>query len=265
MIGSKYKCHPPVIITGHHVFIFYSYRPCMRIIGHRGARGEAPENTLGGFQYIQDLGIRAVEFDVRQLKDRALVVMHDDQFIRTAGQDKHLYECSSEELEPYNHAVTWSEWNRVEPTPLLEQTLKIIHNFDHIEVEVKTVKTQDDAEKLTESLEQQLKGFEKTAVITSFDPKIHLALQQKKSDFKRGLLVETDMKFKAIEQALELGCVQIGWMNQLASHEMIQVTQQAKLGISVWTVNDIDRAKQLRDLGINGLITDFPKLMMQHL
>jgi hypothetical protein len=32
----------------------------MRIIGHRGARGEAPENTLGGFQYIHDLGIRAV-------------------------------------------------------------------------------------------------------------------------------------------------------------------------------------------------------------
>ena len=44
----------------------------MRIIGHRGARGEAPENTLGGFQYIQEIGIRAVEFDVRQLKDNAL-------------------------------------------------------------------------------------------------------------------------------------------------------------------------------------------------
>ena len=42
----------------------------MKIIGHRGARGEAPENTLGGFQYIHDIGIRAVEFDVRQLKDQ---------------------------------------------------------------------------------------------------------------------------------------------------------------------------------------------------
>ena len=52
----------------------------MQIIGHRGARGEAPENTLGGFQYLNDLGIRAVEFDVRQLKDDTLVVMHDDNF-----------------------------------------------------------------------------------------------------------------------------------------------------------------------------------------
>ena len=77
----------------------------MRIIGHRGARGEAPENTLGGFEYIQNIGIRAVEFDVRQLKDNALVVMHDDQFIRTTGQDKALYECSLEDLNHYNHAV----------------------------------------------------------------------------------------------------------------------------------------------------------------
>ena len=118
----------------------------MRIIGHRGARGEAPENTLGGFQYIQDLGIRSVEFDVRQLKDRALIVMHDDQFIRTTGQDKYLYECESSELEPYNHAVTWTKRNKGEPTLLLEQTLKIIHNFNHIEIEEKAVRTQSQAE-----------------------------------------------------------------------------------------------------------------------
>ena len=46
---------------------------------------------------------------------------------------------------------------------------------------------------------------------------------------------------------------------------MIQATQQAQLGVSVWTVNEVERAKQLKDLGINGLITDFPKLMMQHI
>ena len=50
----------------------------MRIIGHRGARGEAPENTLGGFRYLHQLGGRAVEFDVRQLQDDQLIVIHDD-------------------------------------------------------------------------------------------------------------------------------------------------------------------------------------------
>ena len=237
----------------------------MRIIGHRGARGEAPENTLGGFQYIQDLGIRAVEFDVRQLKDNALIIMHDDDFVRTAGQKKPLYECSREDLAHYNHAVTWSTWNKVEATPLLNQTLHVIQNFDHIEVEVKAVKNEAEAEKITLALEQQLQGFEHTAIITSFDPKIHRALKQQQSKFKRGLLIETDIKHQAIDQALELSCCQIGWMNQLASKAMIQATQAAQLNISVWTVNDIERAKELRDWGIQGLITDFPKRMLEQL
>lgn len=237
----------------------------MRIIGHRGARGEAPENTLGGFQYIQDLGILGVEFDVRQLKDHALIVMHDDQMLRTTGQDKHLYECSAADLAQYNHAVAWSTWNQFEPTPLLQQTLNVIYNFDHIEVEVKAVASAQHAMHLTQTLQQQLQGFEHSAIITSFDHKIHHALQQQNSTFKRGLLIEDTRGEKAIEDALSLGCCQIGWMNELATTELIQATQHANLNVSVWTVNEIERAKQLRDLGVQGLITDYPKLMLEQL
>lgn len=236
----------------------------MQIIGHRGARGEAPENTLGGFQYIHDLGIRGVEFDVRQLKDGELVVMHDDNFLRTTGINQNLYDCASTELEPYNQAYIWMDWDK-QITPTLSDALHIMQDFNHLEVEVKAVETMADAEKLVRTLEQQLKGFENTAVITSFDLKIHQALQHMDSSFKRGLLIEEDIQEKAIEQALQLGCCQIGWMNQLASDQIIQATLQAQLAISVWTVNDIERAKQLRDLGIHGLITDFPKLMLQYL
>lgn len=236
----------------------------MRIIGHRGARGEAPENTLGGFQYIHDLGIRAVEFDVRQLKDGELIIMHDDNFLRTTGTNQALYDLNSHQLEAYNQAHIWIDWEK-QLTPTLRQTLSIIHDFEHIEVEVKEVATMFDAEKLVLELQQQLHGFEQTAVITSFDLKIHQALKRQYSIFKRGLLVENDIQYLAIEQALELGCCQIGWMNQLASDEMIQATQQAHLDISVWTVNEVERAKHLQSLGIDGLITDFPKMMLEQL
>lgn len=236
----------------------------MKIIGHRGARGEAPENTLAGFQYIHDLGIRAVEFDVRQLKDSELVIMHDDNFIRTTGIDQALYDCSSQDLAAYNQAFIWMDWDK-QATPTLQQTLAIIHDFEQIEVEIKAVNSMAEAERLTLELHKQLRGFETTAVITSFDLKIHQALLQQNSAFKRGLLVEEDIQEKAIEQALKLDCCQIGWMDRLASDKMIQATQNAQLNISVWTVNNIERAKQLRDLGIQGLITDFPKLMQQQL
>ena len=140
-----------------------------------------------------------------------------------------------------------------------------MHDFEHIEVEVKAVKSMADAERLTIELQKQLQGFENTAVITSFDLKIHQTLQQQNSCFKRGLLIEDSIGQKAIEQALTLECCQIGWMNQLATDEIILATQKAQLNISVWTVNDIERAKKLRDLGIQGLITDFPKMMQKEL
>src|SRR5690606_30451453 len=236
----------------------------MRIIGHRGARGEAPENTLAGFQYIHDLGIRAVEFDVRQLKDDELVIMHDDNFLRTTGIDKNIYQCSSSELQSYNQASIWLDWKNFEVTPTLQQSLNIMQNFEHIEVEVKAVATMAEAEKLILELQKQLHGFEQTAVITSFDVKIHQALRQQYSTFKHGLLIEQDIKERAIEQALELGCCQIGWMNPLATDEIIQATQHAHLNISVWTVNGLERARHLQGLGVDGLITDFPKMMLQH-
>lgn len=232
----------------------------MRIIGHRGARGEAPENTLGGFQYIHDLGIRAVEFDVRQLKDGELIIMHDDNFLRTTGIDQALYALNSTELDSYNQAHIWMDWAK-QITPTLQQSLQLMQDFQHIEVEVKAVETEAQAEQLTLELQRQLQGFAQTAVITSFDLKIHQALKQQQTPFKQGLLIEEDIGERGIEQALELNCVQIGWMNQLASDDIIQKTQAAHLNISVWTVNDIERAKHLRELGVQGLITDFPKMM----
>ncbi|MBO6151707.1 MAG: glycerophosphodiester phosphodiesterase, partial [Acinetobacter sp.] len=156
------------------------------------------------------------------------------------------------------------DWEK-QITPTLVQSLNIMQDFQHIEVEVKAVETLQQAERLIIELQKQLKGFEQTAVITSFDLKIHQALQQQQSIFKRGLLIEQDIKQQAIEQALQRGCCQMGWMNQLATDDIIQATQNAQLNISVWTVNDIERAKHLQSLGIDGLITDFPKMMLEHL
>lgn len=236
----------------------------MQIIGHRGARGEAPENTLAGFQYLHDLGIRAVEFDVRQLKDDTLVVMHDDNFLRTSSIDQELYTCTVDDLTHYNQAAIWMDW-QPQVTPTLSQSLKVLREFSHLEVEVKAVNDMTAAERLIQSLQHALTGFEHNAVITSFDLKIHQALQQSDSHFKRGLLIEDDIQELAIEQALAFGCCRIGWMNQLATDTLIQATQAAGLKVSVWTVNDVERAKHLQTCGIDGLITDFPKLMLQQL
>lgn len=237
----------------------------MQIIGHRGARGEAPENTLGGFRYLYDLGIRAVEFDVRQLKDDQLVVIHDDDFVRTTGRSQHVESCNLLEAQQFDHRHQWHAWAFEEYTPNLPHVLDCLTDFEHIEVEVKAVSDEAAAERLIQQLQQDLKGFEKTATITSFDIKILAALAQQQSHFKRGLLIEIPVGEYAIELAHQYGCCRIGWKDQLATDDIIYQTQQANLEISVWTVNDVDRAKHLQQLGIQGLITDVPTTMIQHI
>ncbi len=111
--------------------------------------------------------------------------MHDDDFVRTTGLQKHLYQCNRQDLTQYNHAVAWSEWNKIEATPLLDQTLNVIRNFEHIEVEIKSVASEDQQlKKSTFEVEQQLQGYEQAAIITSFDAKILDAFQTAKLTFK---------------------------------------------------------------------------------
>lgn len=233
----------------------------MQIIGHRGARGEAPENTLGGFQYLRDLGIRAVEFDVRQLADDELVVIHDDNLLRTSGIDQAVQICTQQDLFRFNQSYGWDNWHQFEPVPLLSQVMQIIDEFNHIEVEVKAVGTDEDAYKIICALLQQLEDFKHQVTITSFDLKILNALQQQSSDFNRGLLIEIPIGIHAIDIATQYGCSRIGWKDSLVNQELIKQSHQAKLDVSVWTVNDFERAKQLCDWGIEGLITDIPKQM----
>ncbi len=237
----------------------------MQIIGHRGARGEAPENTLGGFTYLHNLGIRAVEFDVRQLIDGQLVVMHDDNFIRTAGTDYPLYACGRDNLAQFNQAQHFADWSQYEPTPKLEQVLAVLSGFEHIEVEIKAVNTDAEAERLLHSLAPLLLPLKSNVTITSFDLKVLRIAQQQHPHFKRGLLVEIPIGKHATQIALEYDCSRIGWKDSLVTEELIQQAKQADLAVSVWTVNNVQRAKQLQTWQIDGLITDFPKTMLENI
>ena len=60
------------------------------IVGHRGTRGEAPENTLPSFQRVLDCGVGEIELDVRISQDGELIVLHDPQLRRTAGHPEKV-------------------------------------------------------------------------------------------------------------------------------------------------------------------------------
>lgn len=234
----------------------------MQLIGHRGARREAPENTLGGFAYLAQLGLRAVEFDVRQLHDDTLMVIHDADLLRTAGQATSVYELSQADLLDLDQRQGWPDWQHAEPVADLWQVLAELQDFNHIEIEIKAVDSTQQASRLIQHLLPLLHACP-TASITSFDLKILQAVQEQAPEQKRGLLIEMPLPTHGIiEMAQQLGCQRVGIKDSLCSAELIDTLHAAQLACSVWTVNDLERAKQLQDWGADGLITDVPSQML---
>ena len=254
----------------------------MQIIGHRGARREAPENTLGGFRHIVALGLKAVEFDVRLLRDHQLAVLHDATLTRTAAQPEQLAVLSSSDLNRFDNRQGWPDWPTAEPIPTLQQTLALMTDFTHIEVEVKAVDDMAAVIAVTEQLIQELNDWPNhTAVtITSFDVRILAQLYKQRRAglhrLKTGLLLEPQSivpqddpelaglsPTRPVELARALDCSRIGLSDQLTDHATVLAIQAANLPLSIWTVNDPERAKQLATWGIQGLITDVPTLMLK--
>lgn len=250
----------------------------MKIIGHRGARGEAPENTLGGFRHIIDLGLKAVEFDVRLLRDGQLAVLHDATLQRTAGKSDLLADLDTNDLSDFDNRQGWTDWTQPEPIPTLQQVLDLLIHFDHIEVEVKAVESEHDVLKIAEQLMIELNNWSNQLAITvtSFDVRILAALQQSRAEqrhpLKTGLLLEPSSDFIDLssaqtyaQQAVELGCSRIGLSDKLATESRVSAIKDAGLLISIWTVNSTERAKILQNWQVDGLITDHPSLMLANL
>ena len=98
----------------------------MQLIGHRGARFEAPENTLAGFRHAIELGLSAVEFDVRVTRDNELVVIHDATVDRTTDGTGEVSSFSLAELRELDARAEFSDWPEVCQIPTLSEVLDVV-------------------------------------------------------------------------------------------------------------------------------------------
>lgn len=110
----------------------------MRIIGHRGAKGEAPENTLCGFAYALGLGLRTIEFDVRLTRDDQAVIMHDATVDRTTNGSGAVADHTAAELAALDARSDFTTWPTPCGVPLLGDVLDLLTPLDIIQIEFKT-------------------------------------------------------------------------------------------------------------------------------
>ncbi|HZJ91617.1 MAG TPA: glycerophosphodiester phosphodiesterase family protein [Thiopseudomonas sp.] len=229
------------------------------IYGHRGARGEAPENTLVSFQTCLNAGVTRCELDLRLSKDGQLMVIHDATLKRTTGRRGKVSEYSAAELMQMDARHTTAPWPVPCPIPTLEQLFELCP-FTHWQLEVKeTSKTH--AVEIVRAIDQLSARFaiQDKIVITSSSRTVLQAAHSLAPHLARGLVAEY-VWLNPIKTAQRYECSLLILKLKLATQERIAKAHLAGLHLSVWTVNEPALMRRLVAYGADSLITDFPGL-----
>ncbi len=216
------------------------------LIGHRGAAGLAPENTLPSFEKAFRQGVSAVELDVYRVEDR-LMVFHDDELQRTTNGQGQIEAQSL----AYLRNLDAGEGAQI---PFLEEVLGILPAGIALNIELKGRGTAEPVHKLL----RQYPALK--ALISSFSaPELR--------------------RYRALDATATLGVLRHRWppapwqqarqvapwsinLNQaIASEKRIKKVKAAGYRCFAYTVNDIGRGRALLQMGIDGLFTDRPDLL----
>lgn len=236
----------------------------MKLIGHRGARGEAPENTLGGFRYLRDLGVRAVELDIQVSADQELVVIHDPFLERCTSGTGKVSSHSAAELSALDAALHFPGWPQREGLPGLRQVMEVLCDFEHIQFEVKAA-SEEHCQVVAAKFPTLWRefGFGDRAFTTSFNPRYLQLVRETAPEIPRGFLFELDYAGDPVAVATALGCRSLGPHQERCTAELINAAHGQGLMVSTWTVNTVERMRELKRDGADSLITDLPRQALQ--
>lgn len=227
-------------------------------IGHRGASGYAPENTLRAFELARTQGAEMVELDVQRSSDGVLVVFHDDTTERWNGEKRLLSSYTFDEIRKLDIGG--------EQVATLEEVCAFARDTNmQLNVELK----QPDIVAPSVALLRQFNIVDQT-VVSSFYHEALVALQNEAPDVRGAYLMgertlRPDVRAREFWPFFQLR--QVGayaWHPYFKLPMLEQIMPQVRRAgyqINVWTVNDPEIAKQLVDWGATGIITDLPDVI----
>jgi glycerophosphoryl diester phosphodiesterase len=250
--------------------------PKPRVIGHRGAAGEAPENTLPSFQRALADGAALVELDVRASADGEIVIIHDETVDRTTGGHGAVNDLSLAELKRLDAGYRFTKdagstypyrGQRIEIPTLAELFVVLPEARAIVEIKqsqpsmvkrvIETVLQAGKARDVLLATEEDGIMAEIRAELGAGDPAIATGFcYGEVAAFVGWLERGAAETFFPPGQAMQLPCEFQG--RTLVSAATVQAAHALGAEMFVWTVNDLDAMARLLSLGADGIITDYP-------
>ena len=212
------------------------------VIGHRGASGYEPENTLRSFEKALELGCSWIELDVHVVGDQ-LVVIHDDDLSRTTDGFGLVSTSSFNYLRSLNAG-------KGEQVPILQEVLDLVGQRCRVNIELKGRGTA----KLLSTLLRKRSSKRDQFLVSSFD---HTELVQMDPRFRRGAIWNQRVN-SLVEKTIALYADTLVVEQSLISASLVEEAQGANLQILGYTINEPADIREMLRLGLNGIFTDFP-------
>lgn len=244
------------------------------IIGHRGAGGEAPENTLAAIKRGIDVGVDRIEIDVRLTADKKVVVIHDRSLRRINGSIRRIKNLTYNQLKEVDFGSHFSSHFSNERIPLLEEVIDTTKGKSTLLIELKNRRNyHPDLEMLSWNIVKEMNA-ENDCIFQSFDDNSLFDLRDMKISSPIHKLFSTFVpikpyyagsnlhykKFKRYDFVDEVGLKQ-GYVNRKVVNKIHQMGKK----VNVWTVNNPDKMRTLNAIGVDGIITDYPTIALQTL
>jgi glycerophosphoryl diester phosphodiesterase len=226
------------------------------VIGHRGASGHAPENTLAAFRRAVELGARFIETDLQLSRDAQFVCIHDPTLDRTTNGRGPVHGQTLAELRQLDAGSWFSAEFAGERIPTLDEVLEFANEADvNLYLELKTAGAWGAAQTLVGAV--TVARATARAVVISFDSATLEAARQREPTLMTGLLFDRDTP-GIVKEAVRVGARQIAPRASCVTPELIADARRADLQVVAWTVNDPADMRRLAAVGVQGIITDYP-------
>lgn len=224
------------------------------VTAHRGASATAPENTLAAFRAALDAGADAIEFDVRLSADGAVVVFHDSDFLRVAGDPRAVVETPLPAIRDIDVGRWFGPSFSGERIPTLAEALAFIDRRALALVELKPDEHNAEALLAATLREVERGGYQEGVMLASLSPDLVRAARAAAPQARLALFANAALPGTARRTDFDM----LGLNHLALDSAAVADARRHGYRLQVWTVNDPARMARYMDLGVDDISTDRP-------
>lgn len=226
------------------------------IIAHRGYSSVFPENTLAAFAGALDIGADYIELDVQLTKDGQVMVFHDDKLKRITGAEGGVSDYTFEELSALDAGSWFSSSFAGEKIPTLEEVLTLIRDSEcKVYLELKDIGEAEGFEEAVLSVTEQCQMTDR-CLFASF----RYSYLEHLKELNGELLTLYNTSSGKTTLPVEFPADYYGLNMEFITSDTVNAIHQAEKKAYVWTVNTPVQMKNVQDMGVDGIVTNYPGL-----